>query len=75
MWKYVQGILSHYFHGDMQILQNCTKRFICEERSLHEFKKNNNKCFFSYVYALYHKTKATPSCIKSSDPFNSQIST
>ena len=31
MWKYVQGILSHYFHGDMQILQKCTKRFICED--------------------------------------------
>ena len=58
MWKYVQGILSHYFHGDMQILQNCTKKLTCEERFLHEFKKNNNKCLFSYVYALRFTVKS-----------------
>ena len=39
-------------------LTNCTKRFTCEERFLHEFKKNNNKCLFSYVYALRFTVKS-----------------
>ena len=42
----------------MQILQNCTKKLTCEERFLHEFKKNNNKCLFSYVYALRFTVKS-----------------
>ena len=62
MFKTCENTYKVFYHitftEKCKSYKNCTKRFTCEERFLHEFKKNNNKCLFSYVYALRFTVKS-----------------